>query len=70
MNLHRPLTLPEIAEILGRSWHTVRRDTLRNHIAVPPPIPVAGLRVLRLPEANVIQAMEYQRAYKSSGSSK
>ena len=41
------LTLNELADILGRSPETIRKDTRRNPDAVPPRLKLPGTRLLR-----------------------
>lgn len=67
MTIHRLLTLPELAAILGRSPETVRRDLRRNPHAVPPRCSIAGTRQLRWHEADVRDWLELQRAPNSAG---
>lgn len=47
MEVQRLLDLEELAEVLGRSPETVRRDMRRNPMAVPPRLNVPGTRLLR-----------------------
>lgn len=67
MMIHRLLTLPELAAILGRSPETVRRDLRRNPHAVPPRCSIAGTRQLRWHEADVRDWLELQRAPSTAG---
>ena len=41
------LTLNELADILGRSPETIRKDIRRNPDAVPPRLKLPGTRLLR-----------------------
>jgi predicted DNA-binding transcriptional regulator AlpA len=41
------LDLNELASMLGRSPETIKKDMLRNHLAVPPRLHIPGTRLLR-----------------------
>lgn len=41
------LDLTDLASILGRSPETIKKDMLRNHLAVPPRLHIPGTRLLR-----------------------
>lgn len=47
------LDLQALAQFLGRSPHTIRRDLRRNPDAVPPRVQLPGTRLLRWREAEV-----------------
>lgn len=48
------LDLQALAQLLGRSPHTIRRDLRRNPAAVPPRLQLPGTRLLRWREAEVV----------------
>lgn len=48
------LDLQTLAQLLGRSPHTIRRDLRRNPAAVPPRLQLPGTRLLRWREAEVV----------------
>ena len=52
------LDLQALAQLLGRSPHTIRRDLRRNPGAVPPRLQPPGTRLLRWREAEVIAWMD------------
>ena len=41
------LDLNDLASMLGRSPETIKKDMLRNHLAVPPRLHIPGTRLLR-----------------------
>ncbi len=41
------LDLQELADLLGRSPETIKKDIKRNHLAVPPRLHIPGTRLLR-----------------------
>lgn len=41
------LDLNDLASLLGRSPETIKKDMLRNHLAVPPRLHIPGTRLLR-----------------------
>ncbi|HRQ46988.1 MAG TPA: hypothetical protein PK725_08560 [Rhodocyclaceae bacterium] len=45
--------LPELADLLGRSPETIKKDLKRNPIAVPPRLYIPGTRLLRWREEDV-----------------
>lgn len=47
------LDLDELAQLLGRSPQTIKRDLRRNPDAVPPRLQLPGTRLLRWREADV-----------------
>lgn len=47
------LTLDELAQILGRSTHTIKSDIRRNPAAVPPRLQLPGTKLLRWRGADV-----------------
>lgn len=47
------LDLLELAEILGRSPHTIKRDLRRNPDAVPPRLMLPGTKLLRWRDEDV-----------------
>ncbi|WP_250473086.1 helix-turn-helix domain-containing protein [Caballeronia sp. GAFFF1] len=47
------LYLQELAELLGRSHGTIKKDLRRNPMAVPPQAHVPGARLLRWRRADV-----------------
>ncbi len=47
MHIERLLEIEEVAEILGRSPETIKKDIRRNPNAVPPRLYVPGTRWLR-----------------------
>ena len=47
VEVQRLLDIEELADVLGRSPATVRRDMKRNPLAVPPRLQVPGTRLLR-----------------------
>lgn len=46
-DLERLLTLEDLAEMLGRSAQTIKKDLRRNPDAVPPRLQLPGTRLLR-----------------------
>lgn len=47
MDVQRLLDLGELAEVLGRSPETIKKDLKRNPLAVPPRLQLPGTRLLR-----------------------
>ncbi|MEX3944815.1 helix-turn-helix transcriptional regulator [Paraburkholderia sp. BR10937] len=47
------LDLHELAELLGRSPETIKKDLRRNPMAVPPRVNIPGTRLLRWRRADV-----------------
>ncbi|WP_296658535.1 helix-turn-helix domain-containing protein [Paraburkholderia sp.] len=47
------LDIHELAELLGRSPETIKKDIRRNHLAVPPRLHIPGTRLLRWRRADV-----------------
>ena len=47
MEVQRLLDVDDLAELLGRSPQTVKKDLRRNPMAVPPRLYVPGTRLLR-----------------------
>jgi predicted DNA-binding transcriptional regulator AlpA len=47
------LTLEDLAEMLGRSAQTIKKDLRRNPDAVPPRLQLPGTRLLRWRATNV-----------------
>ena len=47
MEVHKLLDLAELAEVLGRSPETIKKDLKRNPMAVPPRLQLPGTRLLR-----------------------
>lgn len=47
------LDLLELAELLGRSPETIKKDLRRNPLAVPPRLHIPGTRLLRWRRADV-----------------
>ena len=47
MEMQKLLTLGELAQLLGRSPETIKKDLLRNPGAVPPRLRVPHTRLLR-----------------------
>lgn len=47
------LDLNELANLLGRSAETIKKDMLRNHLAVPPRLHIPGTRLLRWRKVDV-----------------
>ncbi|MBW4048807.1 MAG: hypothetical protein HIU89_13035 [Proteobacteria bacterium] len=47
MEVQRLLDLAELAEVLGRSPETIKKDLKRNPAAVPPRLQLPGTRLLR-----------------------
>jgi predicted DNA-binding transcriptional regulator AlpA len=41
------LDLQELADLMGRSPETIKKDIKRNHLAVPPRLHIPGTRLLR-----------------------
>lgn len=53
MNELKLLDLQELADILGRSPETIKKDLKRNPLAVPPRLYIPGTRLLRWRVADV-----------------
>lgn len=51
--MEKLLTLDELAEVLGRSAQTIKKDLRRNPDAVPPRLTLPGTRLLRWHETEV-----------------
>ncbi len=47
------LDLTDLASLLGRSPETIKKDMLRNHLAVPPRLHIPGTRLLRWRQVDV-----------------
>lgn len=47
------LDIHELAELLGRSPETIKKDLRRNPMAVPPRLHIPGTRLLRWRRADV-----------------
>lgn len=47
------LDLNELASLLERSPETIKKDMLRNHLALPPRLHIPGTRLLRWREVDV-----------------
>ncbi|SCC90980.1 conserved hypothetical protein [Thiomonas sp. X19] len=47
MEVQKLLDLTELAEVLGRSPETIKKDLRRNPLAVPPRLQLPGTRLLR-----------------------
>ncbi len=47
------LGLNDLASMLGRSPETIKKDMLRNHLAVPPRLHIPGTRLLRWRQVDV-----------------
>jgi len=47
------LDLNGLAGMLGRSPETIKKDMLRNHLAVPPRLHIPGTRLLRWRQVDV-----------------
>lgn len=47
------LDLNDLASLLGRSPETIKKDMLRNRLAVPPRLHIPGTRLLRWRQADV-----------------
>ncbi len=47
MEVQKLLDLAELAEVLGRSPETIKKDLKRNPLAVPPRLQLPGTRLLR-----------------------
>ena len=47
MEVQRLLDLAELAEVLGRSPETIKKDLKRNPAAVPPRLQLPGTQLLR-----------------------
>ena len=47
------LDLNDLASLLGRSPETIKKDMLRNHLAVPPRLHIPGTRLLRWRQVDV-----------------
>lgn len=52
------LDLQALAQLLGRSPHTVRRDLRRNPAAVPPRLQLPGTRLLRWRQSEVVDWLD------------
>lgn len=53
MNELKLLDLQELADLLGRSPETIKKDLKRNPLAVPPRLYIPGTRLLRWRVADV-----------------
>lgn len=60
------LDLQALAQLLGRSPHTIRRDLRRNPDAVPPRLQLPGTRLLRWREAEVSSWLDRHASASSS----
>lgn len=58
MTMLQLLTLNQLAQLLGRSPETIRKDIKRNPTAVPPRVAIPGARQLRWREADVLAWLE------------
>lgn len=47
MNALKLLDLQDLADLLGRSPETIKKDLTRNPLAVPPRLHIPGTRLLR-----------------------
>jgi predicted DNA-binding transcriptional regulator AlpA len=47
------LDLTDLANLLGRSPETIKKDIRRNRLAVPPRLHIPGTRLLRWRQADV-----------------
>ena len=47
------LDLDDLASLLGRSPETIKKDMVRNHLAVPPRLHIPGTRLLRWRQVDV-----------------
>lgn len=61
------LDLDELARLLGRSPHTIKRDLRRNPDAVPPRLQLPGTRLLRWRETDVDTWLAAHAAPKDDG---
>lgn len=63
------LDLQALAQLLGRSPQTIRRDLRRNPDAVPPRLQLPGTRLLRWREADVARWLD-QHAIGGAGATR